>query len=124
MKGRWKAYALGSSHWAYSVVNYLETPEPVTARNTIPAELPRAWFTVKLPHSYDRTQATPLEIKHYPPLAAFETGGGYVAAFIQRSGVIIETAQTFAAVLAKLQRPVKQIEIDSISWNTQPDAPQ
>lgn len=121
-KGKWKAYAMGTTYSAASVVKHLMSEKPKPRRNTIPADLPRVTLTVKLTHDFDKLEAVPLKVEHYPPLAAFETGAGYVAIFIQRSGEIIETAQTFEAALKKLQRPVKQIKIDTLIWNTKPGA--
>lgn len=122
-RGRWKAYAMGHSQYTRTVVNYLRGEKSKPRRNEIPATLERRVMTVKLTHAFDRIQAVPLEVEHYPPLGAFETGAGYVAIFIVRSGQIIETGQTFDAACGKLKRPLKRIELDLMIWNNLPDAP-
>jgi hypothetical protein len=122
-KGKWKAFALGATFAVSRVITHLVGENPKPRRNEIPLDLPREILTVKLTHAYDKLEAVPLAVEHYPPLAAFETGAGYVAIFIQRSGEIIETGQTYEAALKKLVRPVKQIKIDTLIWDTKTDAP-
>ena len=127
--GSWRARAKGRRVLAKHVVSHLTNGPSQHSRNDLPAN-PRRWLAVKLTYSFEGVYAWVMPMSwvlehygQYPPLAAFETAGGYVAIFLIHSGVIIESAQTLEAALKKLSKPSRELKRLLILWNTHKIAP-